>query len=45
MTGITYRDDRDCPLDPLVALYRANAWSSAEKGEARAMWIYAGGEH
>ena len=34
MTAITYRDDRDLPLDPLVALYRANAWSSAEKGEA-----------
>ena len=28
MTAITYRDDRDLPLDPLVALYRANAWSS-----------------
>ena len=34
MTAITYRDDRDLPLDPLVALYHANAWSSAEKGEA-----------
>ena len=34
MTAITYRDDRDLPLDPLVALYRANGWSSAEKGEA-----------
>ena len=34
MTAITYRDDRDLPLDPLVALYRANAWSSAETGEA-----------
>ena len=34
MTAITYRDDRDLPLDPLVELYRANAWSSAEKGEA-----------
>jgi GNAT superfamily N-acetyltransferase len=34
MTAITYRDDRDLPLEPLVALYRANDWSSAEKGEA-----------
>ena len=34
MTSISYRDDRDLPLDPLVALYRANVWSSAEKGEA-----------
>ncbi len=34
MTAITYRDDRDLPLDPLVELYRVNAWSSAEKGEA-----------
>jgi GNAT superfamily N-acetyltransferase len=33
MTKITYRDDRDLPLDPLVTLYRANAWSSAEKGD------------
>jgi ribosomal protein S18 acetylase RimI-like enzyme len=34
MTAICYRDDRDLPLDQLVALYRANAWSSAEKGDA-----------
>jgi GNAT superfamily N-acetyltransferase len=34
MTPITYREDRDLPLDPLVTLYRANAWSSAEKGAA-----------
>ena len=34
MTAITYRDDRDLPLEPLVALYRANAWSSAVKGDA-----------
>lgn len=34
MTKITYRDDRDLPFDSLVALYRANAWSSAEKGAA-----------
>ncbi len=34
MTAITYRDDRDLPLDQLSALYRANAWSSAEKGGA-----------
>ncbi len=34
VTAITYRDDRDLPLEPLVALYRANVWSSAEKGEA-----------
>jgi ribosomal protein S18 acetylase RimI-like enzyme len=34
MTLITYREDRDLPLDPLVALYRANGWSSAEKGDA-----------
>jgi GNAT superfamily N-acetyltransferase len=34
MTEITYSDDRDLPLGPLVALYRADARSSAEKGEA-----------
>jgi GNAT superfamily N-acetyltransferase len=34
MSAITYRNDRDLPLDALVALYRTNAWSSAEKGEA-----------
>ena len=33
MTAITYSDDRDLPLDSLEALYRANKWSSAEKGE------------
>lgn len=33
MDAFTYRDDRELPLEPLLALYRANAWSSAEKGE------------
>jgi GNAT superfamily N-acetyltransferase len=28
---IEYRDTRDVPLDGVVALYRANEWSSAEK--------------
>lgn len=34
MTPIEYREDRELPLEPLVALYRAAAWSSGEKGEA-----------
>jgi GNAT superfamily N-acetyltransferase len=33
MTAFTYREDRELPLDQLIALYRANAWSSADKGE------------
>jgi GNAT superfamily N-acetyltransferase len=33
MTTFDYREDRELPLDQLVALYRANTWSSAEKGE------------
>jgi GNAT superfamily N-acetyltransferase len=33
MSTIAYRDDRDVPLDQLTSLYRANRWSSAEKGE------------
>ena len=33
MPAFTYKEDRDLPLDQLLALYRANAWSSAEKGE------------
>ena len=28
---IQYRDDRQLPPEPLLALYRANHWSSAEK--------------
>ena len=28
-----YKEDRDLPLDQLLALYRANLWSSAEKGK------------
>lgn len=31
--AIHYRDTRKLPLDGIVALYRANAWSSAEKPE------------
>ena len=34
MSTIAYRDDRDVSLEQLVSLYRANHWSSAEKGEA-----------
>ena len=33
VTTFTCREDRDLPLDQLIALYRANAWSSADKGE------------
>jgi ribosomal protein S18 acetylase RimI-like enzyme len=33
VTAITYREDRELPLDQLIALYRANEWSSADKGE------------
>lgn len=29
----TYREDRELPLDQLIALYRANEWSSASMGE------------
>jgi GNAT superfamily N-acetyltransferase len=32
MTAFTYKEDRELPLDQLLALYRANDWSSAEKG-------------
>lgn len=30
---IRYSESRDLPLEEVVALYRANAWSSAEKPE------------
>jgi GNAT superfamily N-acetyltransferase len=30
-TAIEYRQTRDLPIDSVVALYRANQWSSAEK--------------
>ena len=30
---VKYTDTRDLPLESLVALYRANEWSSAEKPE------------
>lgn len=33
MAVFTYTEDRELPLDQLIALYRANDWSSAEKGE------------
>jgi len=33
MIAFTYKEDRDVPYDELMALYRANEWSSAEKGE------------
>lgn len=33
MAAFSYREDRELPLDQLIALYRANEWSSAEKGE------------
>lgn len=33
MTAYCYRQDRRLPLAPLIALYRANGWSSAAKGE------------
>jgi GNAT superfamily N-acetyltransferase len=31
LSTIQYSDTRDLPLDAVLALYRANAWSSAEK--------------
>ncbi len=31
--AINYSQTRDLPLDPLIALYRANGWSSAEQPE------------
>jgi GNAT superfamily N-acetyltransferase len=33
MAPVDYRENRELPLDGLVDLYRANGWSSAEKGE------------
>jgi GNAT superfamily N-acetyltransferase len=33
MKTFACREDRELPLDQLIALYRANEWSSAEKGE------------
>ena len=33
MGNIHYSDRRDLPLDSLIALYRANHWSSADKPE------------
>ena len=33
MITISYKRDRKLPLKQLIALYRANDWSSAEKGE------------
>lgn len=30
-TAIRYSETRDLPIESVVALYRANAWSSAEK--------------
>jgi predicted N-acetyltransferase YhbS len=33
MRAISYKQDRKLPLRQLIALYRANDWSSAEKGE------------
>src|SRR5262245_41426348 len=30
---IQYRDTRDIPLDSILAVYRANGWSSADKPE------------
>ncbi len=32
-SAIQYSDSHDLPLDSVVELYRANAWSSAEKPE------------
>jgi GNAT superfamily N-acetyltransferase len=32
-TGIRFSEDRELPMDELIALYRANEWSSAEKPE------------
>src|SRR4051812_20136363 len=31
--AIQYRETRDLPLDNILALYRANEWSSAQKPE------------
>jgi GNAT superfamily N-acetyltransferase len=33
MSTIEYSDRRDLPVESLLALYRANVWSSAEKPE------------
>ena len=33
MSEFIFRDDRELPLERLIELYRANGWSSAEKGE------------
>jgi GNAT superfamily N-acetyltransferase len=33
MLPFEYREDHELPLDQLVALYRANHWSSASRGE------------
>jgi len=33
MPPFTYSEDRHLPLDQLIALYRANQWSSADQGE------------
>jgi GNAT superfamily N-acetyltransferase len=33
ITPFTYREDRELPFDQLIALYRANEWSSANTGE------------
>lgn len=33
MSAYSYRQDRRLPLSQLISLYRANGWSSAEKGE------------
>ncbi|MSU50806.1 MAG: N-acetyltransferase [Opitutus sp.] len=33
MRAYQYRQDRMLPLEQLIALYRANEWSSADKGE------------
>lgn len=33
MDQFQYRETRDLPLDPVLALYRANCWSSAQKPE------------
>ena len=33
MPAFIYKEDRELPPDQLLALYRANQWSSAEKGE------------
>jgi len=33
MNNVQFRESRDLPSEDLVALYRANGWSSAEKPE------------